>query len=116
MTHTFNVGKYKIECGGEAVVLEVGPDGNLYGRQFTGGSWYSSTWSPDGSSRMFGGTRDWDILPPKRQIWIAVWQYPRGDNAHTTALASEALAEACTCIGARTRIAVLGPIDVEAEP
>ncbi len=116
MSYEFKAGKYKIACGAEAVVLEVGPDGNLYGRQFTGGSWYAQTWFPDGCSRMFGGTCDFALLPPKRQVWVAVWLTPGNEHPQTIAFSSEFAAEDCASLDSRTRIAVLGPIDVEAEP
>ncbi len=120
MSYEYKAGEYKTSCGADAVVLEVGPDGNLYGRQYTGGSWYASTWSPDGSSRMFGGTCDFALMPPKRQVWVAVWLrsssvIPKG-VVESSVWASEAIAEKQFVICRRTRIAVLGPIDVEAEP
>ncbi len=116
MTYKFKAGEYKVSCGADAVVLEVGPDGNLYGRQSTGGSWYSSTWSPDGSSRMFGGTRDFDLMPPKRQVWIAVWQIRDCGTVFSITWDSEYAAEHYVGKLGHRRIAVLGPIDVEDEP
>ena len=57
-----------------------------------------------------------DIMPRKRQVWIAVWTCSGGSFVYTKSAPTKPLAEKLCAPTHRNRIAVLGPIDVEREP
>ncbi len=61
-------------------------------------------------------TTNHDLMPPKRQIWVAVWRDRGCATVKTFACDNECHAERVASKDNRSRIAVLGPIDVEAEP
>ncbi len=57
-----------------------------------------------------------DLLPPKRQVWVAVYWSRASSTPLSTTESSEALAKYAAIKDGRIRIAILGPIDVEGEP
>ncbi len=78
--------------------------------------WNMALWSKDGQWAGACSEHPCDLMPPKRQVWVAVWLTPGNEHPQTIAFLSEFAAEACATSGSRRRLAVLGPIDVEAEP
>ena len=59
---------------------------------------------------------DAHLPPPKRTIWVAVWMRLGSGVIEVLDRETEEAAERCCRFSHRRRIAVLGPIDVEAEP
>ncbi len=111
MTYEFKAGETYRTKAGEAVIFgEV--HGNLIGYVWQAHLPKPTRWRTDGY--VFGMSTAYDLIPPKRQIWIAVWRCPSG-RIETYPYGSEDLAEKMASHAA-TRIAVLGPIDVEDAP
>ncbi len=126
MTHTFKAGETYLTRNRREVRIyatDGGGTSTIHGAiRNLSGHWNMALWSKDG--RWVGACSDHhaDIMPPKRQVWVAVWDNPAAlwkdpflREARTTICASEAEAERVTQAGTRRRIAVLGPIDLEAE-
>ncbi len=114
MTHTFLVGEtYQTRDGHEAHLLKwVGQ--SLIGYIWLEGCPLPHRWNSDGAG--MGKFEPYDLMPPKRQVWVAVWRDRGCATVQTFACDNECHAERVASKDIRTRIAVLGPIDVEAEP
>lgn len=115
----FKVGEtYRTRGCSDAVILEVGPDGDLYGRINIDNEpeWYGMCWSKNGRAEQnisLATNDDMHLLPPKRQVWVAVWRDRGCATVQTLACDNECHAKRVASKDNRTRIAVLGPIGVE---
>ncbi len=120
MTYEFKAGEtYQTRDGRDARIYATDGEESspIHGaiKLMAGLGWMPFEWKADGrASRMPEKNRD--LLPPKRQAWVAVWLEPGNGHPQTHAFFSKSSAEDCMNWESRTRIAVLGPIDVEAEP
>ena len=119
--YTFEAGETYRTCdGGEARLNEVSGWG-MWGRVYivqTDGSdrWGGMAWDIDGKARH--SVYDYracafDLLPPKRQIWVAVWQDRKHGDVISSTWDTESTAMYCVSNLDRLRIAVLGPFDVK---
>ncbi len=111
MTPTFKAGEtYQTYDGRSATLV-----GKVHG-WFIGYIWENgpipTRWFESGSHEDSGKS----LQPPKRQVWVAVWRATYGSFVGSDVAHSEIQAEQLACTRIRTRIAVLGPFDAEAEP
>ncbi len=130
MTHTFKVGEPYLTRDGREVRIYALDGANahphtaapIHGaiRSSLSGGWSVVAWSKDGCWGGYGGEHPADIMPPKRQVWVAVWTCGQCEAAgltqpQTRAFSSELDAKEYRRVGfaGDLLITVLGPIDVE---
>ncbi len=111
MTYTFKAGEtYQTPSGREAhIVVKVRHW--LIGYIWSEGSPEPMRWSAMGSCE----DTNFDLLPSKRRVWVAVWRDRGCATVQTLACDNERHAERVASKDNRVHIAVLGPIDVEAD-
>ncbi len=110
MTHVFTVGEYKTKGGFNAVVLEMGPDDTLFGREQrdAGGYWYAKRWTLNGKNMIYQSHGESDLVLPKQEIWMVSWITQFGETVVGWAASAKAAKTMATC-NYRTPIAVTGP-------
>ncbi len=110
MTYAFKAGETYQTHDGRSATIVGKVHGWLIGYTWKDGPiptrWFASGYCEDSGLSL--------MPPPKRRIWIAVWL--TNGLVETDVLDSKADAESVIRDSGERRIAVLGPIDVEAEP
>ncbi len=115
MTHEFTVVEYKTTCGFTAVVLEVGPDDTLFGREqrWQDGPWDARRWAVNGKSKTNQTGKKSDLVAPTRTIWMVSW-VSRNGTVKADWTNFERVAYLLGMGNGRTLIAVTGPHEVPA--
>ena len=112
--HTFEAGEtYRTRDGREARIYATdgSTDYPIHGAVKMAGGWVPKTWLLDGKFIDSSLRANCDLLPPKKQVWVAVYRNPNG-AVRSTVLQSDNAAK--TYIRHPDLfLAVLGPIDLE---
>ncbi len=118
MTYEYKAGEtYQTRDGRKARIYATDGVGNhpIHGAMKATDGWSQMLWSADGKY-IYRTQESCDLLPPKRQVWVAVYCVNSNGALQSWLSNSKSMAEETSSSNGRTRIAVLGPIDVEAEP
>ena len=120
MSHEFKPGPATLKGGGEARIYETDgkPPRRIHGAYRDGsGEWDAAQWRQDGGfgsgTGEEGGWDGLDLVPPKRQMWMALFQ--SADGSHCWTHLSDTPIED-PCASDVVLLEVCGPIELEPEP
>ena len=75
--------------------------------------WHHKDWRRDGAYRVDGEEHEFDLMPSKRKVWIAVWRDPGCATIYTRACDNIDHAKRIANKDSRICIKIFDPVDVE---